>query len=67
MSEVLEAPVRPALADFVEGEGASASRRTYAERSPWRASEVVGEFGPHEQGRAALDYYAEVATVYQDV
>ena len=24
-------------------------------------------FGPHEQGRAALEFYTEVVTVYQDV
>jgi aldehyde dehydrogenase (NAD+) len=24
-------------------------------------------FGPHEQGRAALEYYTEVVTIYQDV
>ncbi len=24
-------------------------------------------FGPHEQGRAAMDFYTEVVTVYQDV
>jgi aldehyde dehydrogenase (NAD+) len=23
-------------------------------------------FGPHEQGRAARDFYTEVVTVYQD-
>jgi aldehyde dehydrogenase (NAD+) len=23
-------------------------------------------WGPHEQGRAALDFYTEVVTVYQD-
>ena len=24
-------------------------------------------FGPHEQGRAAIEFYTEVVTVYQDV
>jgi acyl-CoA reductase-like NAD-dependent aldehyde dehydrogenase len=24
-------------------------------------------YGPHEQGRAALEFYTEVVTVYQDV
>jgi alpha-ketoglutaric semialdehyde dehydrogenase len=24
-------------------------------------------FGPHEQGRAAMDFYSEVVTVYEDV
>jgi aldehyde dehydrogenase (NAD+) len=24
-------------------------------------------WGPHEQGRAALEFYTEVVTVYQDV
>ena len=45
MSEVLEAPARPALANFVGGEWRpSASGRTYEKHSPWRPSEVVGEF-----------------------
>jgi aldehyde dehydrogenase (NAD+) len=47
MSELLEAhaPVRPAFANFVGGEWRpSTSGRTYEKRSPWRPSEVVGEF-----------------------
>ena len=45
MSEVLEAPARPALANFVGGEWRpSVSGRTYEKHSPWRPSEVVGEF-----------------------
>jgi aldehyde dehydrogenase (NAD+) len=45
MSEVLEAPPRPALANFVGGEWRpSNSGRTYEKRSPWRPSEIVGEF-----------------------
>ena len=45
MSEVLEAPARPALANFVGGEWRPAlSGRTYERRSPWCPSEVVGEF-----------------------
>ena len=24
-------------------------------------------FGPHEQGRAAMEFYTEVVTVYEDV
>jgi aldehyde dehydrogenase (NAD+) len=45
MSEVLEAPARPALANFVGGEWRpSVSGRAYEKRSPWRPSEIVGEF-----------------------
>jgi len=45
MSEVLEAPARPALANFLGGEWRpSVSGRTYEKHSPWRPSEVVGEF-----------------------
>ena len=45
MPEVLEAPVRPAFANFVGGEWRpSASGRTYEKRNPWRPSELVGEF-----------------------
>jgi alpha-ketoglutaric semialdehyde dehydrogenase len=45
MTEVLEAPARPAFANFVGGEWrASRSGRTYEKRGPWRPSEVVGEF-----------------------
>src|SRR3954452_1356628 len=45
MSEVLEAPARPALANFIGGEWRpSRSGRTYEKRGPWRPSEVVGEF-----------------------
>jgi aldehyde dehydrogenase (NAD+) len=45
MSDVLEAPVRPAFANFVDGAWrASESGRTYQKRSPWRPSETIGEF-----------------------
>ena len=45
MSEVLEAPARPAFANFVGGEWRpSASGSTYEKRSPWRPAETVGEF-----------------------
>src|SRR5262245_3462698 len=45
MSEVLEAPARPALANFIGGEWRpSASGQTYEKRGPWRPSEVIGEF-----------------------
>jgi aldehyde dehydrogenase (NAD+) len=45
MSEVLEAPSRPAFANYVAGEWRpSESGKTYEKRSPWRPSEVVGEF-----------------------
>jgi aldehyde dehydrogenase (NAD+) len=45
MTDVLEAPARPAFANFVGGEWrASRSGNTYEKRGPWRPSEVVGEF-----------------------
>ena len=45
MSEVLEAPARPAFANFVGGEWRpSRSGNTYTKLSPWRPSEPVGEF-----------------------
>jgi alpha-ketoglutaric semialdehyde dehydrogenase len=47
MSELLEAeaPARPAFANYVGGEWRpSTSGRTYEKRSPWRPSEVIGEF-----------------------
>jgi acyl-CoA reductase-like NAD-dependent aldehyde dehydrogenase len=43
--EVLEAPARPAFANFVGGEWRpSASGRTYEKLGPWRPSEPIGEF-----------------------
>ncbi len=45
MSEVLEAPARPAFANFVGGEWSeSLSGETYEKRGPWRPSEPVGAF-----------------------
>src|SRR3954471_18391570 len=45
MSDVLEAPARPALANFIGGEWRrSVSGGTYEKHGPWRPSEVVGEF-----------------------
>jgi acyl-CoA reductase-like NAD-dependent aldehyde dehydrogenase len=45
MSEVLEAPARPAFANFVGGEWRpSLSGETYEKRGPWRPSEPIGEF-----------------------
>jgi alpha-ketoglutaric semialdehyde dehydrogenase len=45
MADVLEAPVRPAFANFIGGEWRpSRSGRTYEKRGPWRPSEVIGEF-----------------------
>jgi aldehyde dehydrogenase (NAD+) len=44
MSEVLEAPARPALANFIGGEWRpSVSGRTYEKHGPWRPSELIGE------------------------
>jgi aldehyde dehydrogenase (NAD+) len=45
MTEVLEAPTRPALANFIGGEWRpSVTGRTYEKHGPWRPSEVIGEF-----------------------
>src|SRR5438552_13024754 len=45
MADVLEAPARPAFANFVGGEWRpSRSGRTYEKRGPWRPSEQIGEF-----------------------
>ena len=44
MSETLQAPVRPALANFVGGEWLpSQSGETYEKRSPIHPAEVIGE------------------------
>ena len=45
MTDVLEAPARPAFANFVAGEWRpSRSGRTYEKHGPWRPSEALGEF-----------------------
>jgi aldehyde dehydrogenase (NAD+) len=45
MTDVLEAPARPAFANFVAGEWRpSRSGQTYEKHGPWRPSETVGEF-----------------------
>jgi aldehyde dehydrogenase (NAD+) len=45
MTDVLEAPARPAFANFVGGEWTpSRSGDTYEKHGPWRPSETIGEF-----------------------
>jgi len=45
MTDLLEAPTRPAFANFVGGEWrASRSGATYEKRGPWRPAESIGEF-----------------------
>src|SRR5215831_5465143 len=45
MTDVLEAPARPAFANFVGGEWRpSRSGSTYEKHGPWRPSETIGEF-----------------------
>ncbi len=45
MTDVLEAPTRPAFANLVGGEWREAiSGRTYVKRGPWRPSQPIGEF-----------------------
>src|SRR5262245_18600487 len=54
MSEVLEAPARPAFANFVGGEWSeSVAGETYEKRGPWRPSEVIGAFP--SSGEADVD------------
>jgi alpha-ketoglutaric semialdehyde dehydrogenase len=60
MADVLEAPARPAFANFVGGEWRpSRSGRTYEKRGPWRPSEVIGEFPA--SGAADVDEAVEAA------
>jgi acyl-CoA reductase-like NAD-dependent aldehyde dehydrogenase len=60
MTDVLEAPARPAFANLVAGEWRpSLSGRTYEKRSPWRPSEVVGEFPASD--KADVDAAVEAA------
>ena len=60
MTDVLEAPTRPAFANFVGGEWRpSRSGRTYEKHGPWRPEEVVGEF-PSSDG-ADVDDAVEAA------
>ena len=45
MTDVLEAPARPAFANFVAGEWRpSRSGSTYEKHGPWRPAETIGEF-----------------------
>ncbi len=45
MSETLQAPARPAFANFIAGEWSeSRTGRTYEKRNPARPSELIGEF-----------------------
>ncbi|MGH3018096.1 MAG: aldehyde dehydrogenase family protein [Gaiellaceae bacterium] len=54
MSEVLEAPARPAFANFVGGAWVeSLSGETYEKRGPWRPSEPIGSFP--SSGEADVD------------
>jgi hypothetical protein len=49
--------MRPTFANYIGGHWVG-SGANYEKRGPWR---------PHEQGRAAIDFYSEIATVYQDL
>jgi aldehyde dehydrogenase (NAD+) len=51
MTGVLEAPTRPAFANFLDGEWqGSRSGRTYLKRGPWRPSQPIGEFPASDAG-----------------
>ena len=61
MTEVLEAPSRPAFANFVGGEWRpSRSGKTYAKHGPWRPSETIGEFPA--SGAEDVDAAVDAAT-----
>jgi acyl-CoA reductase-like NAD-dependent aldehyde dehydrogenase len=66
MSDVLEAPARPAFANYVGGEWQpSASGETYEKHGPWRPGEVIGEFpssGEEDVQRAVAAAAAAFAT-----
>ena len=60
MTQILDAPARPALANFVGGEWRpSVSGNTYEKRSPWRPAETIGEFPA--SGAADVDAAVEAA------
>jgi alpha-ketoglutaric semialdehyde dehydrogenase len=60
MSEVLEAPTRPAFANFVGGEWRpSLSGEIYEKRGPWRPSQLIGEFP--SSGEADVNAAVEAA------
>jgi aldehyde dehydrogenase (NAD+) len=59
---VLEAPARPALANYVGGNWTPArSGKTYEKRSPWRPSEVIGELPASGEEDVAAAVEAAVA------
>ena len=61
MSEVLEAPSRPAFANLIAGEWReSLSGHTYEKRGPWRPSEPIGEFPA--SGEADVNAAVEAAS-----
>ena len=64
MTDVLEAPARPAFANFVGGEWRpSHSGTTYEKRGPWRPSELVGEF-PRSDAEDVDDAVAAAADAF---
>jgi aldehyde dehydrogenase (NAD+) len=66
MTDVLEAPARPAFANFVGGEWRpSRSGRTYEKHGPWRPSETVGEF-PASDAADVNDAVQAAATAFPD-
>src|SRR5215831_14588776 len=64
MTDVLEAPARPAFANFVGGEWRpSRSGSTYEKHGPWRPSETIGEF-PASDGADVEDAVAAAAEAF---
>jgi aldehyde dehydrogenase (NAD+) len=64
MTDVLEAPTRPAFANFVGGEWrASRVGRTYEKHGPWRPTETIGEF-PRSDGDDVGDAVKAAAAAF---
>jgi alpha-ketoglutaric semialdehyde dehydrogenase len=64
MTDVLEAPTRPAFANFVAGEWRpSRSGSTYEKHGPWRPSESIGEF-PRSDAADVADAVAAAAEAF---
>lgn len=64
MTDVLEAPARPAFANFVGGEWrASRSGATYEKRGPWRPAQAIGEF-PRSDAEDVEDAVAAAAEAF---
>ena len=60
-------PARQRFSTEVQAGSCTSTRRPPAPRCTYRsAASRLGGWGPHEQGRAALEFYTETVTVYVD-